>query len=76
METRNAQRVGRVEHVERVEGESVGLTDWEILTQRRRGAECAERFGRVEHVECVEGVVGRDRRSFCNRRKNVALVHQ
>ena len=43
---------GRVEHVERVEGE------WEILTQRRRGAECAEGFSRVEHAERVDGGVG------------------
>ena len=40
---------GRVEHVERVEG------DGGLLTQRRRGAECAEGVGRVEHVERVEG---------------------
>ena len=42
---------GRVEHVERVEGESGELTDWEILTQRRRDAECAESFSLVERVE-------------------------
>jgi hypothetical protein len=27
----------------------------DVLTQRRRDAECAEMFGRVEHVERVEG---------------------
>ena len=58
---------GRVEHVERGEGESGELTDWEILTQRRRGAECAERFGRVEHVERVEG----DGRFLTQRRREV-----
>ena len=37
------------------------MGEWEILTQRRRDAECAEGaegFSRVEHVVRVEGVVG------------------
>jgi len=32
-----------------------------------REARSAQRVGREEHVERVEGVVGRDRRTFCNR---------
>ena len=62
--------IGRVEHVERGEGESGGLTDWEILTQRRRGAECAEGFGRVEHAERVEGVGSYSGGSVAPRRSN------
>ena len=40
--------VGRVEHVERGEGESGGLTDWEILTQRRRVRRGVDRVERVD----------------------------
>ena len=47
-----AEGINRVERAERVEGESGGLTDWEILTQRRR---VRRGDGRVEHVERVEG---------------------
>ena len=65
-----AEGINRVERAERVEGESGGLTDWEILTQRRRDAECAKRFGCVEHVEHVEHVEGE--RGFLTQRRRDA----
>ena len=58
--------IGRVEHVECVEGESRGIDGLgECLTQRRRDAECAEGFSRVERAERVE----RDGRFLTQRRR-------
>ena len=59
--------IGRGEHVERVEGESGGLTDWEILTQRRR---VRREVSRVEHVERVEGDGSDSGGSVAPRRSN------
>ena len=45
----------------------IAVLRWRCFNAEAQRRRVRRGDGRVEHVERVEGVVGRDRRSFCNR---------